>query len=125
MHGVIRFVPIGQVAGGVAAISRSCCQVVVVIGVAFRALHVGMRIGQWETSAGVIERRVRPSGGAVARGALRHREAGGDVIGDVAAKSLGAVPILEVAGGVAAVRRLNRQRVVVIDVAGHARSRRG
>ena len=45
VHGVIRFVPIGQVAGGVAAISRSRCQVVVVIYVALGAGNgcVGVR----------------------------------------------------------------------------------
>src|SRR5215469_6929226 len=51
--------------------------------------------------------------------ALRHGEAGGDVIRDAAAQSLRAVPILEVAGGVAAISGLDGQRVAVADVAGH------
>jgi len=44
------------------------------------------------------------------------------VIRYVAAQSLCAVPVLEVARGVAAVGGLDGQRVVVIDVAGHAGS---
>jgi len=42
------------------------------------------------------------------------------VIRDAAAQSLRAVPVLEVARGVAAVSGLDGQRVAVADVAGHA-----
>ena len=46
------------------------------------------------------------------------------MIRDIAAERLRAVPILQVAGRVATIGRLNRQRVVVIDVARDAGSRR-
>ena len=47
------------------------------------------------------------------------------MIRDIAAKRLGAVPILQVARRVATIGRLNRQRVVVIDMARGAGSGRG
>ena len=74
----------------------------------------------------MIERSARPTGGVVAGRALRHGEAGGDVIRYVATQSLRAVPVFEVARGVAAIGGLDGQRVAVADVAGHAGSgRRG
>ena len=47
------------------------------------------------------------------------------MIRDIAAKRLGAVPILQVARRIAAVIRLDGQRVIAVDVAGHARGGRG
>ena len=74
----------------------------------------------------MIERSVRPTRGVVADRALRHGEARGDVIRYAAAQSLRAVPILEMARGVAAIGGLDGQGVAVADVAGHAGSgRRG
>ena len=65
----------------------------------------------------MIKRSVRPACGVVARGALGDRESGGDVIRNAAAHRLGAVPLSQVAAGIAAIVRLNLKRVVVIDVA--------
>ena len=110
-------------AASVSAIRRLNLQIVVVVDVALRALrdfagrrHL-VRIGQRETRGAVIESGVRPAGGVMARRTLRDRESGGDVIRNAAAHRLGAVPLSQVAAGIAAIVRLNLKRVVVIDVA--------
>ena len=110
-------------AASVSAIRRLNLQIVVVVDVALRALrdfagrrHL-VRIGQGETRRTVIESGVRPAGGVMARRTLRDRESGGDVIRNAAAHRLGAVPLSQVAAGIAAIVRLNLKRVVVIDVA--------
>jgi len=72
----------------------------------------------------VVESCVCPANGVVASGALGHREAGRNVIRNVASHRLGAVPLREVAGGIAAIGGLNLQIVIVVDVAGGARKRR-
>jgi hypothetical protein len=126
MRRVIGLLIIGLVTPGNAAVAvRDICQAVVVIDVARRTGRAGVKAIENETSGAVIERGGGPTRGVVASRALRHGEARSDVIRDIAAHGLRTVPILEVAGGVAAVIRLNRQRVVVIDVAGHAGSGRG
>ena len=124
--GVVGLLPSGEVALRVATIGGSDLQVVIVVDVALRALQRrrGVRIRKGEASGGVIEICVRPANGVVARGALGHREAGRDVIRNVAAHRLGAVPLRQVAGGIAAIGGLNLQIVIVVDVAGGARKRR-
>lgn len=76
-----------------------------------------MLAGQWKARSGVVEGGVCPVDGVVTRRTLGDGEAGGDVIRDVATQSLCAVPLREMAGGVAAVGGLNSEIVVVIDVA--------
>ena len=124
MHWIIGAVPIRLMTELVSAGGRSGGQVVTAggRGMALRALHTGVRIGEREPGGRMIKGGVRPTGGVVAGGALRHRKARGDVIGDAAAEGLRTVPIFEVARGVAAVGGLNGQRVVVVDVAGRAGS---
>jgi len=123
MDRIVRGLPGIQVAAGVAAVRRLDLQIVVVIDVALGALrdfasrrHL-VRIRQRETGGAVIESGVRPACGVVARGALGDRESGGDVIGNAAAERLCAVPLRQVAAGVAAIVLLNLQSVIVVDVA--------
>ena len=123
VHRVVGGLPIFQVATGVSAIGRLDLQVVVVIDVALRTLRnlpggshlVG--VGEREARRAVIESGVGPAGGVVASGALRDREAGGDVVRDAPAHRLRAVPLRQVATGIAAVGRRNLQGVIVVDVA--------
>ena len=61
----------------------------------------------------------------MASGALRHRETGGDVIGNTATQGLRAVPILQMTGRIPAIVGLNGQSEVVADVTGGARRRGG
>ena len=65
----------------------------------------------------MIKRSVRPACGVVARRALRHREASRDVVRDTATEGLRAVPLRQVAAGVAAVRWRDLQGVIVVDMA--------
>ena len=108
---IIGLLPGSQVATGVAAIRRLSGQVVIVVDVALRAgrdLAGGghlVRVGQREAGGAVIESCAAPTGGVVAGGALRHGEAGSNVIRYAATQSLRAVPVLQVATGVAAIRR--------------------
>ena len=127
VDGVIRVAPIGLVTELVSAIRGSGRQIVAARGggVALRALDVGVCVGQREPGGRVIKRGVRPARRVVTGRALRHGETCGDVIRNIAAERLRAVPILQVAGRVAAIIRLNRQRVVVADVARGAGSGRG
>lgn len=86
---------------------------------ALRALQWRHRVlaGKRKTGSSVVESRVRPIDSVVARGALRYREARGDVVGYIAAQCLCAVPVLQMARRVAAVGRLNSQVVIVVGVA--------
>src|SRR5215472_359631 len=124
VHRIIRAAVIAGMTVGVTATAG--CRQVVAAGrgaVAQRALHRSVQAGEREAGVVVIERTVGPIGGVVTGGALRHREAEGHVIRYVAAHSLRTVPIFEVARGVAAIGGLDRQGVVIADVAGHAGSR--
>ena len=53
-----------------------------------------MRIGEWETGGAVVEHAVGPDRDGVASGASRSAsgEAGGHMVGNIAAKGLGAGP---------------------------------
>ena len=116
---IVRLVVGGQVATGIAAIRGLDGQSgVVVVQVALRAGYAGVRIGQRKSRVGVIEGGIGPTGRIVALRTQRHREAGSDVVRYVAAHRGGAVPVVEVATGVAAVGGLNVQGVVVVDMAG-------
>ena len=68
MHRVICRIPVGQVAELVAAIGRSRREVVAARGrgVALRALHAGVGIGQGEAGGGVVECGIRPARRVVA-----------------------------------------------------------
>ena len=70
----------------------------------------------------MIKSSVRPACGVVARRALRHREASRDVVRDTATEGLRAVPLRQVAAGVAAVRWRDLQGVIVVYVALNAGS---
>ena len=118
MDGVIGAVVIGLMASGVAAVTiRDARQIVVVIDVTGRAGHAGMEAIENEASAAVIEARTRPADGVMARTALRDGETLCIVDRVVGLQVRG-----QVTGGVAAIGRLDDQRVVVIDVAGSAGS---
>jgi len=130
---IIRGLPGRQVAAGVAAIGGLNLQIIVVVDVAlcaggdFTGRGHLVRIRKRKTGGAVIEGGARPAGGVVAGGALGHGEAGGDVIRNASAEGLRAVPLRQVAARIAAVVRLNLDRVVVIDVAlnagcGHMRA---
>ena len=121
MHRVIGAAVIGLMAAGVAAvIIRDARQIVVVTHVTGRAGQAGMETVENETGRAVIESRTRPTRGVMTRTALRDGET--LLIVDRVIRLLIRG---QVTAGIAAVRRLNRQRVVVVDMAGDARSRRG
>src|SRR5262245_58458063 len=110
-------------AAGVAAVRGSNLQIVVVIDVALRTSrdftgrgHL-VRVGQRKSGGTVIKGRIGPVRGVVASGALRHGEACGDVIRDTATEGLRAVPLCQVAAGIAAVGRRYLQGVIIVDVA--------
>ena len=119
-------------AAGVSAVGRRNRKRIVIANVALgtrgdlaRRRHL-VRVGQREAGGGVIERRVGPVRRVVAARALRSGEPSLDVIGDIAAQSLRAVPVRRVAA--VAIRVGARQVVVVADVAlrtisDHARGR--
>ena len=67
MGRVVGFLPIGEVAAGIAAIGGSDLQIVVAVDMALRTLHRGMRVGQRESRGAVIKGRVVPGGGVMAR----------------------------------------------------------
>lgn len=122
VHRIIGGLPGGQVASGVPAIIRLDGQIVIIVNVALGAgrnlsgrCHL-VRVRQRETGSAMVEGRVGPTRSVVARGALRDREACGDVIRYAAAQSLGAVPLRQVATRIAAIRGRDLQSVVVIDV---------
>ena len=121
MHRVGGAVVIGLMATGVAAVTiRDAGQIVVAIDVTRCTGDAGMEPIENETSRAVIESRTRPARGVVTRTALRDGETRLIVDGVIRLLIRG-----QVARGIAAVRRLNRQRVVVADVARDAGSGRG
>ena len=65
----------------------------------------------------MIKSGIRPVGGVVTSGTLGDGEARSDVIGNIAAQSLCAVPLRKVAGRIAAVRWLNGEGVIVVGMA--------
>lgn len=117
MDRVHRLLPVGQVALRIAAIGRRNRQRIIVIDVAERASHVGVPVGEQETGRAVIENCGGPTDRVVAGGAVRggERRAGGGMHGIV-----GGLPGAQVAAGVAAVGRADRQIVIVVDMAGGA-----
>jgi len=74
VYRIIRLLPGRQMATRVPAIGRRGRQVIVVIGVARSAGHVGMPIGQQKTGCGVVESCRRPTCGRMARCAIRQRK---------------------------------------------------
>lgn len=118
VHGVVGVLPIGLVAAGTCAIGGSDLQVVIAVGVALGALQRGNCVfaSEREAGGGVVENRVGPVGGVMAGGTLRHREPSGNVIGDIPAQSLCAVPLRQMAGRISAVGGLNGEVVIVVDV---------
>src|ERR1700730_5714927 len=100
VHGSGGLLPLGEMAAGVAAIGRLDLQVVIVVDVAGSAGNVGVPVCQKKAGGAVIEFAVGPFGDGVAGGAgsRGRREAGGDVIGDVATEGLCFVPVRGVAG---------------------------
>ena len=122
MHRIVRLLPRRQMASRCSTRRRRNVQRVVPIDVARSARNVCVPIRQRKTKCCVIEFSVRPGGNGMAGGALGRgtRESGGDVIRNVATEGGGAVP----GGEVAAHTVGGTQRVVVVDVARCAGSRR-
>lgn len=109
----------------VAVLAGAGAQVVVVIDVASGAGNVCVPIREWEARRTVIEDHTRPAGGVVALRAVCRceRRSGARVT-----RIIRLLPCRQVALGIAAVRRLNLQIVVVVDVAlraGHVGVARG
>jgi len=106
----------------VSAVGRRNRERVVVIDVAQPAGHVGMTVGQGEAGRIVIEYSGRPGRNRMACGASRsrRRKSRRDVIGNVSAERGGALKCRLVTP--VAIR--GTQRVVVVHMAGCARSRR-
>ena len=117
MYGIVRLLPGGQVAAGVPAIGRCDRQSIVVVDVAGSAGHVGVAIGQQESCCAVVERRCIPTDRRMARGAVRCGKLG------TRRGVHGVIRLLpggQVAAGVTAIGRRDRQVVVVVDVARNA-----
>ena len=100
---IVGLLPGGEVAAGIPAIRGCNLQSVVIVDVALRAGgyfsrrgHL-VRVRQRETGGAVIKRRIRPICGVVAGGALRNREACGDMVWYGSAERLRAVPLRKVA----------------------------
>jgi len=120
MHGIIRLLPGGEVAASRSASCRRNVQVVIIVDVTQHAGYVCVAIRQRKSKCCVIEFSIRPLGDGVARSASRRviREAGLDMVGNIAAKRRRLIPRRRMTAH--AVCRL--QRVVVINVARRARN---
>jgi len=115
MHGVVCAAVVGLMAIGVRATARSSqCVTASGCAVALRALHRGVQAGQRESGVVVVERGVGPGDRVMARVAGL-REAGSDVVRNVATQSLRAGPVRGVAG--VASRVGGGKGVIVADVA--------
>jgi len=123
VYRTVRLLPGCKVTARVSAIRRADLQSVVPIDVARAALYGRVLVGQRESRGAVVKHSCRPGGNRVAGSALRRRrrEARRDMIRHVPADACRAVE----RRGVAAVAVGRIQRVVVVDVAGRARRRRG
>jgi hypothetical protein len=109
-----RLLPGCQMALRISAIGRGDRQSIVVIDVAECASHIRMAIGEQESSGAVVERRRRPTYRIVASRTIRRckRRAGGKVHGIV-----GLLPGRQEALRIAAIRRLDGQVVIPVDMA--------
>jgi len=130
VRGIIGLLPGAQMASGIAAVGGRNIQAEVVVDVAgsagrnFTAVcHQRVRVRQWKAKGIVVEFSVSPDRDGVACRASRRggRESRLDVVRHGPAEGRRAVPCSEVATH--AIGRV--QRVVVADVAGRARRRRG
>ena len=101
VSGIVRLLPGGEVAAGIAAIVGLDGEIVIAADVALRASsdfagggHL-VRVLQREAGGAVIEFAIGPSGDGVASGAGSRscREIRSDVIGNVATKRLGFIPV--------------------------------
>ncbi len=121
MNRVVRLLPGGEVALGIAAIGRGNVQRIVAVDVALAALHRRVLIRERETGGAVIKFSVSPRRDRMARraGSGSGRKAGGNVIRDVAANRGCALPSRSVAAH--AIRGI--QCVIAVDVARRASRR--
>jgi len=111
----LRALPSGLMAAVAGGVCRGKRVVAIdVAGGAGRFGGIGVSAGQRPASGAVIEFPVGPEQRVMASGALRGREAGGDVIGDLATKGLRAGPIGLVAA--VAIGVGGGQVVIVADV---------
>ena len=111
----------GRLVAAVAISGIECVIVVYVAGRAGSRRRGHMRSGQSETGNAVVERCSAPACRRVAMGTIRGRKSG---TGSGVHGSGGLLPGRQVATGVTAIGRGNRQTVVVVDVAqiaGHVR----
>ena len=122
VHRIVRLLPGREVAPGCPARSGCDVQAVVVVDVAARARNVRVTVREWKTKSGVIKFSVGPCCDRVARraGRGRRRETSLDVIRNISSDGRSAIPI-----GLVAAHAIGRvERVIVVDVARRARSRR-
>jgi len=118
VHWIVRLLPRRQVASRVTAIRWRDLQIVIVVDVAGRAGHIRVPVRQQESRRAVIKCCRRPSCGGVATRAVRRskRRPRGRV-----GRIICLLPGRQVASRIPAIRRLNGQVVIVIDVAQRAR----
>ena len=121
VHGIVRLLPSGQVALGVAAVGRGDRQGVVVVDVAEGASDIGVAIGEQESGGAVVERCRRPTRCIVAGGTIRRGKgrARGGMHGIISL-----LPGRQMALRVPAIRGGDGQIIVIVDMtksAGHIR----
>ena len=100
-------------AGGSASVGGGR-QSVVVVDVAGNAGHVGMAIGEHEPGRAVVERRCIPTDGRMASGTVGERKSS---TSGWMYRIVGLLPGRQMAAGVPAIGRRDRQRIIVADVA--------
>jgi len=101
-------------AAGVAAVGGSNLQIVIIVDVAGRTGNVGVAIGEKESGRAVIKDGGGPANGVMAGGAVGRRKRRSCRWVHRIVRSL---PSREVASGIPAIRRLDGQAVVIVDVA--------
>jgi len=121
VHRIIGLLPGGQMALRVAAVGRRNRQIVVVIEVAQIAGHVRMSAGQQETGRAVVKRCRRPTDRRMARRAVCSRKSRASRRMD---RIIGLLPGAQMASGISAIGRRDRQIIVIVYMtkgAGHVR----
>ena len=115
---IVRLLPSGEVATGIAAIGGSDRQVVVIVDVAGQARNVGVAVGQQKAGGAVIKGDIGPRRGVVAVGTVGSGKAW---TGLGVRRIVGLLPSREMATGIAAIGGSDRQVVVIVDMARSAR----
>ncbi len=114
MNRIGGLLPPREVATGIAAVRRSCLQIVIIVDVAGSASHVGVAECELEACGAVVKGGSVPADGGVAGSTIGRRE--GWTSGRMRRiRSL--LPSAQVAAGIATIGRLDLQIVIVVDVA--------